>query len=232
MPGVYSTIPKYFTRGKKKVIATLHEWSSMHILRKGSIFPLSLLNDGLIFVSPKEQLSFNKTLMGRINRNNNCVIPIGVNLSIPILRDNEILSTRKELLNWNEIKVDIVLGFFGFIYDWKQPYEMLNIIKHLHDIGIKTRLVIAGEFPEDHITQKRKFIEKINELKLSDYIILKGFIEDEEKLATLLSACNLALLLYSDGVTTRRNSFWYVLELGIPIITTAPDDANEFEGYS
>ncbi|MGU3473429.1 hypothetical protein ACLBWT_20050 [Paenibacillus sp. D51F] len=233
MPGVYPVIAKILKRNKqKKVIATFHEWSSMHYLRKGSVIPLSLLNDGLIFVSNHEQSEFMKSSFNKISSIPTSVIPIGVNLLIPDINKNKVLEIRDEYTS-NQInsKREIIIGYFGFIYDFKQPYEMLEIIKRINDYGeVSAKLVIAGDFPDDHIIQRKKFLNKIEEYNLGEYVVMHGFIKDEVKLAHILSACNVVLLLFADGLTTRRSSFWYVLELGIPVITTSCENRNEFNG--
>lgn len=228
MPGIYSVLPKYLEKGKK-VVVTFHEWTSMHILRKSSIIPLAMLNDGIIFVSPSEQQRYKKNVISKIAKKKSSVIPIGANIKVPNLACEDIINARNKYLKWNGIEVDLLLGFFGFIYDWKQPYKMLSILKQLHDSGVSARLVMAGDFPVDHTAEKQKFIDKIHQLDLVDFVVFNGFVEDEKELATILSACNITLLLYSDGLTTRRSSFWYVLELGLPILTTVPENIQEFE---
>ncbi len=226
MPGVYPGFIRLTRRNAGKLLVTFHEWGAMHPLRKASVIPLARAADGAIFVSQQEQQAFHSSIRNKITG----LIPIGVNVKVPRLDSRDIRHMRDRLLQQDGEPVDVLLGYFGFIYDWKQPYKMLEILEHLIRRGIRTRLVLAGDFPEDHIQQKRSFAVKVKEKNLEPYVSLLGYIEDEEELACILSACNVTLLLFRDGVSARRSSFWYLLELGVPIITAKPNLAEEFAG--
>src|SRR5439155_13496931 len=93
---------------------------------------------------------------------------------------------------------------------------------------IRARVLFVGDFPPDHRRERRRFLERVRSLGLDDFVVFHGFEPDEERVATLLSACNAAVALYRDGVSVRRGSFWYLLELGVPLITTAPRSPLEF----
>lgn len=229
-PGIYPAILKQFYGKKKKLIFTFHEWNSVHPLRKASILPVALKSDGLIFVSNHESEGYLKSGVYKYNfaKPTVSVIPIGVNLEIPDLDEEAILSKRKKFTQSKTESYDLLLGYFGFVYEWKQPYKMLKIIKELHNAGIKAKLVMAGDFPKDHIEQKRQFFREISLLGLENHIDFLGFIKDELELATVMSACDIVLLLFHDGVSARRSSFWYILELGVPLITTKPKQEYEF----
>jgi glycosyltransferase involved in cell wall biosynthesis len=227
-PGYLRHIPPHRTA---KVVTTFHEWRSMHPLRKASILPLALSSSGILFVSDHEHTTFRNSLCYRlrITKPITRVIPIGVNLTIPELRVKETLDVRKRLLDWKGDKADVLLGYFGFIYDSKQPIKMLRTLKSLLDLGVKARLVIAGDFPADHVAEKKRFMQNIRSLGLEHCVLFLGFVEDATTLARTLSACNAVLLLFSDGVSARRSSFWTILELGIPLVTTRPSFEGEFD---
>jgi glycosyltransferase involved in cell wall biosynthesis len=90
-------------------------------------------------------------------------------------------------------------------------------------------LVVAGDFPADHVAEKRRFMQNIRSLGLEHHVLFLGFVEDTTALARTLSACNAVLLLFSDGVSARRSSFWTVLELGVPLVSTRPGFEGEFD---
>ena len=232
VPGLYPGYLKHVPpRKSAEVVTTFHEWRSMHPLRKASIVPLALSSSGVLFVSDREHAAFRDSFCYRFRtrKPTTRVIPIGVNLTIPGLRVSEILDVRERLLAWGGTRVDLLLGYFGFIYDSKQPLRMLRTLKALLALGVKTRLVIAGDFPADHGAEKKRFMQYIRSLGLEQYVRFLGFVEDEAALARTLSACNAVLLLFSDGASARRSSLWTVLELGVPLITTRPGSAGEFD---
>jgi glycosyltransferase involved in cell wall biosynthesis len=234
VPGIYPGRLKLVPpRRTAKVVTTFHDWHSMHPLRKASILPLAFSSDGVLFVSDREHSTFRNGLCYRLRttKQRTRVIPIGVNLTIPELRATEILDARKRLLDWEGYRVDVLLGYFGFIYDSKQPIKMLHTLKALLELGAKTRLVIAGDFLADHAAKKKRFMQYIKSLGLEHHVLFLGFIEDATTLACTLSACNAVLLLFSDGVSARRSSFWTVLELGVPLVTTRPGFEGEFDNF-
>lgn len=224
LPGVTPFILKLL--GVKHVIITLHEWSHMHPLRKLSIVPGLFFCDSFIFVSKTEQSSFKKSLskVWRHAASRTHLIPIGSNIEIPEISYLEILEERKKLATNDEI----LLGYFGFIYPAKQLDKVLLALRQLLDRSIKIKLVICGDFPNGHEDSKTAFFKLVAEHGLNDNVVFLGYIESETELARTLSACDLNVQLYDDGLTARRGSFWYALNLGLKIISTKPLNADEF----
>jgi glycosyltransferase involved in cell wall biosynthesis len=229
LPGFLRRIPPY---RRARLVTTFHEWHSMHPLRKASVVPLALSSDGVLFTSNHERNAFEKSPCYRLRlvKPPTRVIPVGVNLTLPELHAEDVLAVRKELLYRDRIEVDVLLGYFGFVYASKQPGKMLRTLKVLLQQGTKARLVIAGDFSADHASARENFFRKIKLLGLEDHVAFLGFVEDETHLAQILSACDVVLLLFADGASARRTSLWTVLELGVPVITTEPTSEGEFDG--
>lgn len=231
-PGLFPAVLKTALRHKRaKIVTTFHEWRSMHPLRKASILPLASSSDGVLFVASSEHNAYVSAIHTKLLNRVQIVdtIPIGVNLSLPELRTQEILRERSRLLNWGGMPVEVLLGHFGFIYAAKQPYKALNTVRSLLERGVKTRLVIVGDFPADHVREREAFYKEVEALRLREHVLCLGFLEDTATLATVLSACNAVLLLFTDGVSARNSSFWTILELGTPLITTRPSSQGEFD---
>lgn len=232
-PAFYPPFAKIMRRNKK-LIFTFHEWNSVHPLRKLSMVPAASMSDGIIFVSNNEKQGYIKDPIYKfsISKPKTSIIPIGVNLNFPIVSDSEVLERRNHTTlpeKEQSEKFDFVIGYFGFIYEWKQPYKIIETVRILNEKGLKTKLVMAGDFPSDHIVQKNKFLKKISELNINEFVDFQGFVEDEKELALIMKSCDLVMLLFNDGVSARRSSFWYILELGIPLLTTAPQNDSEFD---
>ncbi|WP_454873865.1 glycosyltransferase [Paraburkholderia xenovorans] len=240
MPGVVPVIGRIFFRASRLAI-TLHEWRSMHVLRRASVYLTILLADVLIFASERERKAFLSSRVAKYTRRSQkqVVIPIAVNVDIPELETADVLAARENVLSRLHVEKSrhddsgytrqIVLGFFGFVYEWKQPEKMLHIVKELLDKGCAAKLVMCGDFPDGHDEKREDFRKKIAEYGLEGNIELCGYIERADELALKLSACDVVLQLFSDGLSARRGSFWYSAELGTRVLSTFPAAADEFE---
>lgn len=225
-PGIIPPLMKLFY-SNNKIIVTLHEWSSAHLLRKASIIPLLVIADVIIVVSPREKVALD-ILLNRFGHSKVKIVPLANMLEIPALNGEIICKRRKELKV--DLQVDNLIGYFGFIYPWKQVDKLLEVIKSLNEKGISTGLVLAGDFPEDHKKQRQQFLQNIENMQLKDRVLFLGYIDDPFLLAYTLAATDIVALLFKDGLTARRSSFWYCLQLGLKILTTFPTSNHEFEG--
>lgn len=232
-PGLLGAVVK---RGppwaRTKMVTTFHEWRSMHWLRKLSILPLAFSSDLLVFVSKRERDSYLCSLVGRMRgaRQRIEVIPIGVNVKIPKIDRERVQRERQTMLGDGSGRRSVLLGFFGFVYDWKQPVKLLDTLAELIRTGVNARLLICGDFPDGHDAAREQFWIDVRARGLLDHVLHRGYVEDETTLAHLLAACDAHLYLYKDGVSSRRGSFWYSLELGSTIICTPPEYSGEFDG--
>ena len=233
-PGVLALVVKRISqvKGPIRVVTTFHEWHGMHWMRRLSVFPLAYFSDMLIFVSKRERDAYGKSLIGRLrgNRQLRHIIPISSNVNVPVIDRASVATERATILGGQSGRREILLGFFGFIYDWKQPYKLLSIIKELRDDGINAKLLICGDFPDGHEDQRAKFWLTVAELGIEHCVIHKGYVEDEVSLAHMLAACDAHLYLYKDGLSSRRGSFWYSMKLGVRVICTPPRYSGEFDG--
>ncbi|MFM0308480.1 glycosyltransferase [Paraburkholderia sp. RL17-383-BIF-A] len=240
MPGVVPVIGRLFFRSSRLAI-TLHEWRSMHVLRRASVYLTILLADVLIFASERERKAFLSSRIAKYTRSaqQQVVIPIAVNVDIPELETADILAARESALSrlglgrsrlgHGESARQLVLGFFGFVYEWKQPEKMLHIVKALLNKGCAVNLVMCGDFPDGHDEKRENFRKKIAEYRLEGNVELCGYVERADELALRLSACDVVLQLFSDGLSARRGSFWYSAELGTQVLSTFPGAQDEFE---
>ncbi len=232
-PGLLGAVAKRGLPWTRTTVATtFHEWRSMHWLRKLSILPLAFSSDLLIFVSKRERDSYLRSTVGRLRgaRQRIEVIPIGVNVKVPPIDRNRVQREREAMLGDTSGKPSVLLGFFGFIYDWKQPVKLLDTLVASIRTGVNARLLICGDFPDGHDAARKQFWADVRARNLVDHVIHQGYVEDETALAHLLAACDSHLYLYKDGVSSRRGSFWYSLELGAAIICTPPEYPGEFDG--
>ncbi len=227
-PGSALMAARWATR-KGKIVITLHEWTSLNVLRYLSTVPDVLAADGFIFVSPQQREAFLKTpLVGQAKKRAAPIIPIGPNIMParidPALVARERLRTRGE----GELRADLVVGYFGVLYASKQPGVLLHAIKALHARGVRARLLVCGDFLWDKPNDRQNFLALARELGVADWLDFRGRIDDQDELLGTLSAADVFLLPFSDGVSVRRGSFQAVSQLAIPLVTTAPARADEF----
>lgn len=214
---------------RAKIVTTMHEWANMHPLMRRAMVPLVAASKHLIFVSKIEQKRYLSSNVNKLLHKTSSYIPIGSNLEEPVLDANDLLEFRQTRIlengRWNR-----VVTHFGFIYESKQPEKMLEALQVAIQTQPRTKLLLVGDFFAHRMDRKTAFVEQIAAMGLTDNVEITGFIEDENEAARLLAASDGVLALYNDGLRFCRGSFWYTTQLGVPIITTAPQDVDEFAG--
>lgn len=209
-----------------KLVVTLHEWSEMNPLRRRSIAPLVNGADAYVFVTPFERDAFLATASPRNRRKPVFVIPIGVNLDVPALTSEEVLAFRAEQMAGG---FDLLLTHFGFVHEGKQPRTLLDMLEALVRKGHQPRLSFVGGFQSDKSQERAAFEGEVVARGLSRNVEMKGFVEDERLAALCMAAGDANVSLYSDGLSSRRGSFWYAAQNGGRLITTQPRDVREFD---
>ena len=229
LPGSALMLARLWTR-KGNTVATLHEWASLNRLRYLSIIPDILATDGFIFVSQQQRESFLKTpLVGPRRKLAAPVIPIGPNIMPAQIDPERVVEERTKALGSGTMRADIVIGYFGVLYASKRPDMLLRVVKALHERGIKARLLVCGDFLWDKPRDREAFFALARELGIIDWLDFRGRIDDEGELMATLSAADVFLLPFTDGISTRRGSFQAVSQLAIPLVSTEAERRDEFD---
>ena len=209
-----------------RIAITLHEWTSLNALRYLSMIPDVLAADGFVFVSPRQREAFLATpWTSRAKKQAAPVIPIGPNIMPARIDPLKIAAERMKL----KAGADLVVGFFGVLYASKRPDLLLRATQALHAQGVRARLLVCGDFLHDKPHDRAAFLALTNALGLADWLDFRGRIDDEGELMATLSACDVFLLPYTDGVSARRGSFQALSQLAVPLVTTAPERPDEFD---
>ena len=225
VPGSALFAARLLTR-KGRLAITLHEWTSLNPLRFLSMIPDLIAADGFVFVSPRQRDAFLGTpFVSRAKKAAAPVIPIGPNI-MPARIDPERVATERAKL---KAGADLVVGFFGVLYASKRPDLLLRTTAALHARGVRARLLICGDFLWDKPGDRAAFLALAKELGVADWLDFRGRIDDEGELMATLAASDVFLLPYADGVSLRRGSFQAVSQLAIPLVTTTPEQADEFD---
>lgn len=228
VPGSALMAARLMTR-KGRIAITLHEWASLNRLRYLSMVPDILACDGFIFVSLQQRESFLKTpLVGEAKKQAAPVIPIGPNIMPARIDPERVATERAKLRGSGAGEAEIVIGYFGVLYASKRPDVLLRTTQALHRRGVKARLLVCGDFLWDKPGDREAFLALARELGISDWLDFRGRIDDEGELMVTLSAADVFLLPFTDGISTRRGSFQAVSQLAIPLVSTEAERQDEF----
>lgn len=228
LPGSALMAARLATR-RGKIVTTLHEWASLNPLRHLSMVPDVLASDGFIFVSRQQRESFLKTpLVGAARKAAAPVIPIGPNI-LPARTDPaRIAEQRLRVRGSGTLQAELVIGYFGVLYASKRPDMLLRVLHAVHRRGTKARLLVCGDFLWDKPADREAFFALARELDVLDWLDFRGRIDDETELMEALSAADVFLLPFTDGISTRRGSFLAVSQLATPLVSTRPERDDEF----
>lgn len=228
LPGSALMAARLTTR-RGRIVTTLHEWQSLNRLRHLSMIPDVLATDGFILVSRQQRESFLTTpLVGAAKKAAAPVIPIGPNIMPPRIDPQRVAEERLRLRGSGPAQAELVIGFFGVLYASKRPDILLRTLAALHRTGTKARLLVCGDFLWDKPHDREAFLGLARELDLVEWLDFRGRIDDESELMATLSAADVFLLPFTDGISTRRGSFLAVSQIARPLVSTLPERADEF----
>lgn len=118
-------------------------------------------------------------------------------------------------------KIDIL--FLGALVERKGIYDLLEVAKQMKEKELldkyKIRFIIGGSGKEE-----KNFVKKINEYGISNYIVMKGWV-NEEKRARLLKNSEIFILpSYNEGLPI---AILEAMSHGLPVISTNVGSINE-----
>lgn len=214
-------------RGRTR-IAILHEWASLHRLRRLVLRPILALSNRIIVLSPqiRSELAADP-LVGSLARRG-VLMPLPPNLARPVtiaqspLRER-ILAARRE--------GRLVLGHFGSIYPGKQPEAVLEIAAALKARGENPLLVFIGSFIKATDRIEARFEDKVAALGLTDTVVVTGYVASPEELFGLFETADAFAYVLPEGLTSRRASVLACLQSGRPVVVTAPAHDGEFDHH-
>lgn len=139
------------------------------------------------------------------------LLPVGSNM--PKVENNRTM-IRKEL----NIAEDILaLGYFGFIREDKCLTELFYAFSELLKSGLNLKLLmIGGILNEEMFLSLQKLSYKLN---INEMIIWKDY-QAHEKVSELLSALDIVVLPYKNGIGTNSGIFAACVQHNLPIVTT------------
>jgi len=147
-------------------------------------------------------------------------IPIGSNIATYEPNHIEIEEARLQLGLRED---DVLLGYFGFLNETKGADTLIDALARLDE---RFHLVfIGGQTGASDPDNNQAFLAglraHIERAGLASRVHWTGFLSPE-RVSTYLTAADLMVMPYRDGVSLRRGTLMAVLAHGRPLITTVP----------
>jgi glycosyltransferase involved in cell wall biosynthesis len=142
------------------------------------------------------------------------LIPVGSNIPMVTLGGPERAQLRSQLLGGSE---GLLIAGFGAQHDRDIP-AALFALSHLKKQQRTKLLWIGGDTPPDEHRLCIEGATRANDLGVDD-LEWTGVLP-HTAVSKLLAACDLMLLPFVDGVSTRRTSAVTALQHGLPLLTT------------
>jgi len=196
------------------IVTHLHEFSIAHPLRKLGIAPLILGSSKVIVPANVEAAAIRQALPWAASRL--VVIPVGTN--IDVLADPEF--DRSQLRAKLGVASDqLLLGYFGMISKSKDVEVLLRAFGEARNGGLNAKLLMIADLNLEKDRYHQRIIQLIQSLDLSDEVMWTGFLAAED-VSRYLHSVDAMVLLFKDGVSTRRGSFMAAIAHSLPVITT------------
>lgn len=184
-------------------------------LREAAVRGLARRSAGCIATNPadfRQLTAWNDKLVREI--------PIGSNIATYEPNHVEIEEVR---LHLGLRDGDVLLGYFGFLNETKGADTLIDTLARLDE---RFHLVfIGGQTGASDPDNNQAFLaglhDHIERAGIADRVHWTGFLSPG-RVSTYLTAADLMVMPYRDGVSLRRGTLMAVLAHGRPLITTAP----------
>ncbi len=221
-----------YIRGQD-IFVFLHEWTSLHPLRRLVLFPFIVLSKTIIVLSPyiRDQLASDRWV-GWAKRK--CVL----GLHAPTVKrpDGRVFSGPAHPAEWLQArKNSLVIGQFGSIYKGKGTDALLDVCTHLRRRGIDASVIFIGGITKSLDDYETSFWDRVKALKLQDRVTVTGYVDSEEELFAIFDRVRVFLYIFPEGLTARRSSVLASVQSGRPVVVSEPTVKGEFahhRGYT
>ncbi len=213
---------------RRRVLLILHEWASLHGLRRITYLPALLLADKIIVFSRQVRRELaDRPLIGWTA--SKCVLaPLPPNVEPP---QTTIDTALRQRLAAARAEGRLVIGHFGSIYPAKRPDALLKICAILKKRGFKPLAIYIGSFIRATDSVERDFYARVTELGLSEDVLVSGYVESSGEVFGLFKEVDVFCYPLEEGLTARRSSVLASVQSGRPVIVTSPADAQEFDHH-
>lgn len=209
---------------KCKVTITIHEYDYFNMKEKKSLRDKIRLYinfyklDKVITVEEK----FVNRILEDYPKADIVHIPISSNIPKSEADDKKL----KEIRTKFGLEGKKVLSYFGFAVPVKGIENLLRCLARLDD---NVKLLFINELNKKNEYHK-SILNLIEELNIKDKVIITGFYDDPKDIADMLSATDVCVLPFVNGLKTSNGSFLAAYNQKIKIITTSKENVEDNNG--
>ncbi len=214
---------------RRRISTFAHEWAGLHRLRRLVVMPYMLLSDTILVLSPfiRDEIGKDPWLAGASRK---CaLVPHPPTVRRP---DGRRVTPAVQRIEDAAKDADIVIGYFGALYQGKDPIGLLTICDDLRGRGVRALMVFVGSFTRSLDGYEERFHAKVRELALEARVVVTGYVSDTEELFALFERIGVFLFLFPEGLTARRSSVITCLQSGRPVVVSAPRSLDEFRHHA
>jgi glycosyltransferase involved in cell wall biosynthesis len=213
---------------RQTIFLYLHEWSSLHPIRRLVFFPFMVLSDRILLLSPfiKAQIDSDRWIGWASKK-------CSMTMHAPTVRRPESSRVTDIVRRVEGLQKGgtIVIGQFGTIYKGKGTDSLLDICANLRKRGVDASIVFIGGTTKSLDGYENEFLGKIKTLGLEDRTIITGYVDAEAELFAIFERVSVFLYIFPEGLTARRSSVLASLQSGKPVVVSAPSGKDEFKHH-
>jgi len=196
------------------VVTRLHEFSIAHPFRKFSTVPLILGSSKVIVPADVEAAAIRRAFPWAASKL--VVIPVGTNIDVLVDPEFDRPQWRAKL---GIEPGQLLLGYFGMISKSKDVEVLLRAFGEARKGGLNAKLLMIADLNLEKDRYHQRILQLIQSRDLYDEVMWTGFLAAED-VSHYLQSVDAMVLLFKDGVSTRRGSFMAAVAHGLPVITT------------
>lgn len=187
-------------------VATIHEFSQSHPLRRAAACALAAMSHGVVFTTAAE-LAACRRVWPLVRRKATVNIPIGVTLASLSCSSNAAEEGIREAP---------VIVYFGLIRPKKGLEVFLEVARRAAQTWPSATFAIIGRTAPGWEIYERQLRAKVDKM---DHVVWVGGATEEE-VADWMKRAAAVYLPYPDGLSERRSSLLAALAAGVPVVTT------------
>lgn len=215
-------LPLFIRLMGKKCISTIHEYSDNSLFGKIRIWPNILFSNKILVVDKRYKRDLQKLFIFQ----NKDIEFMNIFSNMP--KSNITYEQKKQLKNkLNVNDEEILTCYFGFIHEKKAVESILEALKILVEERKKVKFLIIGQLDKENSYHK-KLLNIIEDYNLSEYIIMTGYL-DRNEVSNYISICDIGILPFTEGLSSKNGSFLSMYQENLSIITTKPIDNEKYD---
>lgn len=207
-----------------KVTITIHEYDYFNMKEKKSLRDKIRLY--LNFYKLDKIITVEEKFIERIKADYSKADIVHIPISSNIPKSQASIDEINKIKSKFGLEGKRVLSYFGFAVPVKGIEYLLRCMPKLDE---DIRLLFINELNPENEYHKT-LLNLIEDLKIKDKVIITGFYDDAKDIADMLSASNICVLPFVNGLKTSNGSFLAAYNQNIRVITTSKSNEKDDNG--